>query len=354
MANNTDWEKELYGSKGYASQTNQSNGQKLPWLNNAMQLGGNLVGGQIGSKVGAGLGALVPGLDFTGIPEAAGAYGGRIVGGGVGAGAGNYGADFIRQNLLGDKTVNPNATIPNSIQAGQVGAVSEGVGVPLAKGLGFLAHPIAPFISRVNNILAKSPKEIDFGAVNGLLQDFRDNILPNFSAKGQGIEANPAFNNVSARVNEMIDALQPHVSPTVNNIGKQDIGDMKVPIAVANQVKRNLYDLVRKNGGVFGEMGNTEGEVTKAFARSVKDTIHGEEPGTKFPDAIASALFKAPDFLEGLSNIIPNAKGASAVRQLGRFPVSIVQKIIPRGGGALNQLIPGLIQGGAVGLNGLQ
>lgn len=324
----------------YLGQQQQSSSQSNP-LNNIMQLGGGIAGGAIGQRAGAIGGALIPGLGETGAPEIAGAYAGGVAGNSIGSGLGNAGADWIRSTLLGDKTVNPAQTLPDSIEAGKEGGLAQAIGFPIGKAAGYAAHPIAPWINQVNRILAKSGKEVNVGEVGGLLDKFKNEVLPEFNKKGMGVEANQAYSDLTSRITNMVTAMKPHVDST----SMQDINKLTLPIADANQMKRNLYQLAKTSYGYIAQPGQ---EAIKQFARLTRNEIAKQEPGVRFPNAMASATSKAAEIGPGLMKILTlgQAPATHALQAAAGIPAHIIQKMIPGGGGYLNSLLPGLIQAG--------
>lgn len=317
--------------------------QKAPWLNNVLQLGGAVGGGVLGGAGGAVAGAAVPLANLTGASELAGGYLGGVAGAGAGAGVGNAGADWIRKTLLGDKTVDMNQTVPNSVEAGKEGAIGQAIGGPLAKGLGIAAHPIAsvmsgavPFIKGVDATLAKSSKQIDIGELLGL---YRKNVIPEMQKQGVGSDATQAFNKLSADMAGATSAYK--AGPKL--MDTEAMG-MNLPIAQANQLKR---DVAKSVSNFYGQATqNADINTRKAFGGLLKDAIQTAEPGVKWANNTASALYKVPEVTQGLAQILAlgNPKAAKAIDMLGNIPRKMVQTPIPKGGGYLNQTLPILIQ----------
>lgn len=348
----TDWSKELYGGSNTpsvpqspafaAAQAKQptDKGYKSNVLNTIFSTGGAVLGGIGGGIAGVAGGAMVPGFDLTGIPEAVGGYTGAVAGAGAGAGAGNGLADFIR-GLSGDKSVNATQTLQNTPDQVKSGAAAEALGVPIAKGLGLVAHPIMPFINRVNTILDNSPKVTDMGKI---LNDFRTNELPKLYAAGHGNAAQAAYDDLTQRVRGMITAIKPHVPGNANTVG--DIADMSIPVSQANEIKRSLYQLVGDN---YGEIAKPNVEAIKGFAKLTKDQVAKAEPAISKYNAAASGLYKVPDTAKALTNIIGLGQPAAArsLQMITGAPTKAAQKVIPANGGYLRTLIPGLFQGGA-------
>lgn len=347
-----DWSAVHSQINGKQAPTQTNSGYQPNLLNGVLGIGGNVAGGVVGQgigrSVGGAVGAAVPGLDFTGVPEAAGAglggYTGAILGGALGQAGGNATADLIR-GLTGDKTVSPQQTAQNTSTQLTEGGASQAIGGPLAKGLGFIAHPIAPFIGKVNDILEKSPKSINIGEVGGLLDQFKSEIMPQLQRKGLGVEAQDAYNNLSVRVVNMLSAMKDHIPAEAGMPPGVNVAEMKLPIAAANEMKRNLYSLARDS---YGFVAKPEQEAIKQFARLTKNAIGQAEPSTNLPNAIASGLYQVPDAAGAISQILGLGQGpmVRAVQGLGGAPVKVIQKLIPQNGGALNQILPGLISGG--------
>lgn len=332
---------------GYTDQEIQSYLQqqqqyKPNLLNNVLSTGGAIGGGLLGGAGGVIAGAAIPGADLTGVPEAALGYAGGVAGAGVGAGAGNASADFIR-GLFGDKTVNPQQTLQNTPEQMAEGAAGQAIGLPMAKGMGIVAHPIAnvmgggvPFIKGVDATLGKSAKQIDIGDILGL---YKKNVIPEMEKKGLGFDATQAFNKMSADMTGATSAYK--ASPDVMDTG--GLG-MNIPIKQANQLARNVQQSVKNFYGQSTQ--NADISARKAFAGLLKDAIHTAEPATKTADKIAHKLYQGPDIANGLLQILSMGRpeAARALQMVGNIPNAITNKVIPANGGYLKKALPSLIQ----------
>lgn len=305
-----------------------------PWLNTVAQMGGGLAGGIAGGAAGG-----LAGIE-TGPGALATGYLGAVGGAGVGSGAGNALADYLRKGL-GDQTVDTSKTGANSVDAGMFGAGAEALGIPLAKGLGFLAHPIKPFVKQVDNILAKSTKNINIGDVGGLLEQFQKEELPKFREKGLGKEAQEAYNSLSGRVVDIVSSLKKHVPGDAGVT--EDINKLELSAENTNKLKRAIYQL---NKDMYGEIGKPEVEVNKAFGRVVKNALEKAEPGIATPNKIASAMYKVPDTVTDLTGLLAlgNPGAARGLRAVTGLPGKAVQKAVPANGGYLKKTLPRLFQ----------
>lgn len=357
-------------------------------LNTILSTGGAIGGGLLGGAAGVAGGAMIPGADLTGIPEAVGGYAGAVGGAGIGSGAGNAMADFIR-SLTGDKSINIQQTLKDT--PGQVtsGAASEAIGLPVAKGLGYLAHPIQPFIDMVDKKLASSPKVVDFGQ---LLKDYEVNVLPKLRQSGFGQKATDAYNELSANITDAVSAFKNpasksalktevsgipnEVTPAVgmsepsrygyngplrdpiplSNTTSQNVSSMELPISQANQLKRNLSQQVSDYYGF--DTGKPNIEANKQFGHLLKTNIEQQVPGvnTMGPgnilpggNKVASALYNVPNTADALMRILSlgQPQVANALGKVGNLPFKAIQKVIPSNGGYLRQLLPGLFQTGS-------
>lgn len=313
-------------------------GQKvLPQLNPVMQAVGGGLGAVGGATLGVAGGALVPGADLTGVPEAAGGYAGAVGGAALGSASGNAVADNLRKKM-GDTTINNADTLKNSIDAGKWGGGAEAVGIPAAKGLGMIAHPIQPFIEMVDKKLASSAKTVDFAK---LLQSYRSDVLPKLEQSGFGTLARDAANKMEQDVRIAVSAFKTHVPAGAEMPSGTDVSSMELPIAQANQLKRTITS---KLGDYYGfDSGKPNIEAAKQFGSLLREKVAALEPGVKLPNKVASSLYQVPDLLGGLTHVLP-PQGARAIQSVGSLPFDIAQKVIPAGGGYLNQAIPRLLQ----------
>lgn len=363
---------------------------KAPWLNTASQIGGQFVGGLLGGVGGALAGAAIPGADLTGVPEAIGGYTGAVGGAGIGTGVGNAVADTIRSKVLNDKTIDPSQTIPTSVNAGKFGAATEAIGIPAAKGLGYLAHPIVPFISMVDKKLASSKAVID---ISKLLQNYEETVLPKLRQKGFGQEATDAFTRLRVNITDAVNAFKDHMpaenpppvtssgsivgKPNLNildngtvgkvntnildngTVGKPtDISSMELPISQTNQLKRNITGNVNDYYGFDTGKPNIEavkqfGSLLRQEIAKVEPTVEhfpvypGGKPALPFgPNQVASTLYKVPETLGGLGKILSlgNPQASKAIGTVEKLLPVIPQKLFPQGGGAWNQLLPAIMQ----------
>jgi hypothetical protein len=311
-------------------------------LNTVLSTGGAIAGGALGGIGGAATGALVPGADLSGVPEVAGGYLGGVAGAGAGSGAGNATADWIR-GLFGDKTVNPQQTLNNTPEQVKEGAVSQAIGVPIAKGLGVLAHPIAsvmsgdvPFIKGVDSTLAKSSKQIDIGQ---LINEYKQNVIPEMEKKGVGTDATKAFNKLMVDMTNATSAFK-----ASSKVMDTEGFGMNLSMSQANQLKRNVTQSISDFYGQPTQSADINAR--KAFGGILKKAIETAEPSVKLPNSIASKLYKAPEFAQGLGQILAlgNPKAAKAIEMIGNLPSGIIHKVIPQGGGYLNQALPRSLQ----------
>lgn len=328
---------------GYSDQEIQSylkgqqNQPKAGWLNPVMQLGGAVGGGILGGLGGAALGA------ETGPGAVIPAYLGGVAGAGAGSGVGNAGADWIRKTLLGDKSVDYNKTLPNSVEAAGQGAIGEAIGAPVAKGLGMAFHPIAsimsgdvPFVKGVDQVLSKSPKTVDMGE---LLGKYKSDVLPEMLKKGLSTDATQASNKLGVDITNATSAYK-----ATPNLMDQTGLDMELPIQDANQVARNLQSSVSDFYGQPTQ--NADIASRKAFAGLIKDAVHTAEPTTQRADSLAHTAYNLQDVPSGLLSLLSagNPRAARALQLIGSVPGAVTKKVVPQGGGYLNKALPLFIQ----------
>lgn len=96
----------------------------------------------------------------------------------------------------------------------------------------------------------------------------------------------------------------------------------------------------------YGFIAKPEQEAIKQFARLTKNEIAQQEPGVNLPNQVVSTLYKVPDTLNALINVLSlgNPTAARGIQTITGLPGELLQKIIPQGGGYLKQAIPGLFQ----------
>jgi len=306
---------------------------KLPGMvEGAIRFGGNVAGGAIGQRVGtpigAGIGA-IGGPTGAAIGAGTGAYAGSVAGGG----AGSVGAEALL-NLIGDIMNKRNIDITDSNYEDRFkeGASGQAIGIPIAKGLGYLAHPIAPFTKNVASKLSKSVKSIDF---DELLKMWKPQMASKFAQDTVGSDAAPILEKIPIDVLKAVAEKRVHSPEGVSNV---------LNLTKSNEIKSALQKSVSKYYGKGSGEVPAESIARKDLARTLKQTIEKLEPGVKIPNAIASFLHQL-DITSAMKHSY-GFPGSAVLRLTGYTADPIrkgIQKAIPEGGGYLNQLFPGLL-----------
>jgi len=322
---------------------------KVPgWAKFLIPAAGSQVGAMAlsrpGAELGAGIGSLI-GPEGTVAGGALGGYGGSVLGSGVGAGLSQEGINLLEQLLGGNPPQTLQDRLSKDIQAGQAGATGEAIGLPLAKGLGFLAHPIASLGDQLDNVLKNSPAKIDLGQT---LSSFQKSMGNEFAKSTTGREGQQAINDLVPNVVSSIKTFQKHIpaeNPAPNVAMPQvDVASLKLPALQANQLKRNI-----RTGVNYQNPNNDPLTMSRmALASQLKDQIHQAVPGSGFWDKGMQVTNWVPNLLQTLTNLIPNSATQNAFNTIGKNAVKPAQAAIPQGGGYLKWLLPGLFSGAGV------
>lgn len=321
---------------GLSSPSTQQAPQQLPeLLKGIIRGGGNIVGGMVGERAGAGVGSLMgsifPPAEVLTIP--AGAYGGSVLGGG----AGSAGAEAIinaAEDYMNNRPIN--IADVNYGDRFKEGAMGQALGIPIAKGVGLLAHPIKPLTDIVSKKISDSP------AVANIL-NILDNWVPlmkdKFAQDTLSTEGAKAVDKVNLNTQLAARSLIPHDSSQISN-------DLSMP--QLNQLKQTIQQSVSKYYGKgFGDMPvsqRAEIVARKDLAHTLKGVLEDNVPGIATPNNIASALHNL-DLITFLRHAPWNLPGGGILRLVGYGSEPIrqgIQKAIPAGGGYLNQLLPAL------------
>lgn len=303
--------------------------QKLPgWLHVLFPMLTGGLGGFLGSAGGIAAGALVPGADLTGVPEAAAGYAGAVGGAGAGTALGQGAINGVEKMMGGAAPANMSGQLNSMKNAGIAGGAAEAIGIPVAKGLGYIAHPIAPFINSVNQTLADSPENIDFSK---LFQNYQQNELPNLARQAKGPDVNSSYEALRNYLsNDVIPAYQPHLSPSGNT--PVDVNSLNVPVADANLIKRALT-----SGADYGNPNkNIENLNRIKLSSYLKTAIEQAVPQVKTPNTIAHNLYNVQDAVPQLVKAFPFI--GRLIDKTGGLAIPAAQKAIPANGGYLQQL----------------
>lgn len=305
----------------YLSSNDESEGKPLE---NIAPIIGSLLGGAAGGVVGAPLGPI-------------GAFGGAVAGAGVGS-AGGYSLSNILNRIR--ETGNPIEPTPDETLEGEVknqagaftmGAGSEAVGLPLAKGLGYAAHPIKAVLENmVDKPLAQSAARINLPE---MLWGAKNKLIPEFEKKFYGSAAKEAWENL---VKDVKEGARHYVEADPSDIISETI-----PIKGINDMKRNLTGGVKK----FGEnTRNIDNEMRKALAAFFRQTVEEEGPDiARTGNKIASTMYKVPNAVQAVGRALPFQAG-KIIELLGGVSQGVRDTVVPYGGGYMKKAIPGLLQ----------
>jgi hypothetical protein len=95
----------------------------------------------------------------------------------------------------------------------------------------------------------------------------------------------------------------------------QDISGQMLPAADANALKQDLYRNTNYQKGM-GPNPNVPmllNDAQKQFAGLLRGDIHQAVPGAALPDQIMSNMYKVPDLLQSLAQLIPGGKAVAKV-----------------------------------------
>lgn len=290
----------------------------------------------------------IPGLVKAAVPTGMGILGGLAgsVGGPVGvAGMGALGA-MGGQGLINLLERAMGGSAPQTIQQNAESLRNAGGAELLGQGAagvaGFAANPLRALGGKVTRALADSPAAIN---LSSLFRDFSENLPPSLGAMaGKAGETTDAVKELYIRLGQMLKSRMPYE-------GAIDA----VPVSIANEIKQQvpkLGNLLSSPAGgtgrfvsdSYGALASPGFEVPKQFTRVLRNEIEQAVPGVKIPNATMHALYQVPEFLGGLSNLLPGHAGR-AVRAVGGTIGGIPGKVIPEGGGLLKYLLPYLFQG---------
>lgn len=208
------------------------------------------------------------------------------------------------------------------------------LGSGIAKGAGFLTHPIAPFTNMATRALTKSPAMIDIGK---FLSDLFSQGTQKFAKNVVGSEFTPAYNKVATDISSAVPELTKHIAGTGQ---ASNVVQNLIPALTANSLKSGLQQGSKE---FYGAVGPTDIEMRKLAAYLLRQELESAVSGIKVPNAIAAGMHKIPNALEDLTYALPWRTGILA-RHVGQLPAKAIQKAIPESGGFLNYLLPALFQ----------